>query len=545
MKAVIVDGYIDEPASLGVPPYISPIIRATAGLLRKIGYEVHYWTIDKVRAMQAWNSFIKEDLMIVCGGIATPGKYLGGSPITPLEVCRLLSSNKNQLKILLGPIGRGYTLRGGTNARSLSIPDGVGVAEDILTLTGLLETKHVGTTYELLDELYPLGAEVIKQHPLYPDVMVEFDISRGCDRVDGNCSFCTESVFYGPFVSRSLSGIQKELRELRKVGVSAIRFGRSSNILAFGYDQSKDRPNPEAVERLLSMTQEILSPDVLHVDNANPMFIARHPMASERVISSIASHCSVGNTLSFGVESFDKEVRDANNLGGTANDIIFAIELVNRICPERVDGIPRLLPGLNLLYGLPGQSERSLRIDREYLKLILESGLLLRRVNIRRVIVFESLPIARMKRSIISRRSYEHHKSLIRENFDLPMIKKVFPVGAIIRRVFPESLKGQLTFGRPLATYPILVASPVPFETATDMVVIEHGSRSLTALPLGSNINVLALGALEYIPGIGRKLATSIILRRPFSDWNDVTERVGKAATLALQKVGISLGGKE
>lgn len=545
MKAVIIDGYIDEPASLGVPPYISPIVRATAGLLRKIGYEVHYWTIDKVRAMKAWNSFIKEDLMIVCGGIATPGKYLGGSPITPSEVCKLLSSNRNQLKILLGPITRGYTLRGGTSARSLSIPDDVSIADDIPSLAGFLEMKPVGTTYELLNELYPLGAEVIKQHPLYPNVMVEFDVSRGCDRIDGSCSFCTENVFNGPFVSRSISGIKEEMGELKKVGVKAIRFGRSSNILAFGYNQSKDRPAPEAVERLLSMTQEIISPEVFHVDNANPIFIARHPIASERIISSIARHCSVGNSLSFGVESFDQKVRDANNLGGTADDVVFAIDLVNRTCHDRLDGVPRLLPGLNLLYGLPGQSERSLSIDREYLKNILESGLLVRRVNIRRVIVFESAPIDKMKRSIVSHRSYEHHKSLIRENFDLPMIKKVFPIGAIIRRVFPESLKGQLTFGRPLATYPILVASPVPFETATDMVVIEHGSRSLTGLPLGSNINVLTLDALEYIPGIGRKLATAIVLRRPFRNWKDVTEKVGRDAVLALRKVQTNLGGKE
>ena len=545
MKAVIVDGYIDEPASLGVPPYISPIVRATAGLLRKTGYEVHYWTIDKVRAMQAWNSFIEEELMIVCGGIATPGKYLGGSPITPSEVCRLFSSNRNQLKILLGPITRGYTLRGGTNARSLGVPDDVIIAENIPSLAGFLEMKHLGTTYELLNELYPLGAEVIKQHPLYPNVMVEFDVSRGCDRIDGSCSFCTENVFYGPFVSRSLSAIKKELRELKKVGVKAIRFGRSSNIIAFGYNKSKDRPAPEAVERLLTMTQEIISPEVFHVDNANPIFIARHPIASERIISSIARHCSVGNSLSFGVESFDQEVRDANNLGGTADDVVFAIDLVNRTCPDRLDGVPRLLPGLNLLYGLPEQSERSLSIDREYLKNILESGLLVRRVNIRRVIVFESAPIDKMKRSTVSHRSYEHHKSLIRENFDLPMIKKVFPIGAIIRRVFPESLKGKLTFGRPLATYPILVASPVPFETATDMVVIEHGSRSLTGLPLGSNINVLTLDALEYIPGIGRKLATAIFLRRPFRNWNDVAEKVGSDAVLALRKVKTSTGGKE
>ena len=28
---VLIDGYIDDPAALGVPPYISPMIRSIAG----------------------------------------------------------------------------------------------------------------------------------------------------------------------------------------------------------------------------------------------------------------------------------------------------------------------------------------------------------------------------------------------------------------------------------------------------------------------------------------------------------------------------------
>jgi radical SAM superfamily enzyme with C-terminal helix-hairpin-helix motif len=31
--AFILDGYVDEPACLGVPPYISPYIRTVAGAL--------------------------------------------------------------------------------------------------------------------------------------------------------------------------------------------------------------------------------------------------------------------------------------------------------------------------------------------------------------------------------------------------------------------------------------------------------------------------------------------------------------------------------
>jgi radical SAM superfamily enzyme with C-terminal helix-hairpin-helix motif len=39
-EAVIIDGYVDEPACLGVPPYISPYIRAIAGVLKEHGFSL-------------------------------------------------------------------------------------------------------------------------------------------------------------------------------------------------------------------------------------------------------------------------------------------------------------------------------------------------------------------------------------------------------------------------------------------------------------------------------------------------------------------------
>ena len=48
-EAFILDGYVDEPACLGVPPYISPYIRTVAGVLVEHGYSVRYLTIDQLR----------------------------------------------------------------------------------------------------------------------------------------------------------------------------------------------------------------------------------------------------------------------------------------------------------------------------------------------------------------------------------------------------------------------------------------------------------------------------------------------------------------
>ena len=46
--ACILDGYVDEPACLGVPPYISPYIRTVAGALIGHGFTVRYLTIDQL-----------------------------------------------------------------------------------------------------------------------------------------------------------------------------------------------------------------------------------------------------------------------------------------------------------------------------------------------------------------------------------------------------------------------------------------------------------------------------------------------------------------
>jgi len=49
MCCVIIDGYVDEPAVLGVPPYVSTYVRYVAGAFFLKGYDVRYYTIDQVR----------------------------------------------------------------------------------------------------------------------------------------------------------------------------------------------------------------------------------------------------------------------------------------------------------------------------------------------------------------------------------------------------------------------------------------------------------------------------------------------------------------
>jgi len=544
MKAVLVDGYIDEPAAFGVSPYISPKIRLLAGILFRAGYEVEYHTIDDVRKKELWEAFRGHQILVVHGGITTPGRYVGGNPVTLNDIKKLLSGNKEPQKIICGPIALGYSLKGGTKAMNVELSEVDALLSHELQLADFLGLELKGSRYEILNELYPIGARIVPQHPRYPDVMIEFDISSGCERSDGYCSFCTESLLYGKFESRDLRGIERELRALKDVGVKALRFGRSANVVAYGYNRDVGKPDPEAVENLFRLATEILKPEVLHIDNGNPIFIAQYPEESRKILETIARYDTPGDIISFGVESFDETVRRLNNLGGSAEDILKAIEIVNEIGAFRVDGVPKLLPGINLLYGLPGHSKETFKIDRAYLKKIYDNDWLIRRLNIRQVMIFEGTPLSHQVLPKFSKKAFIKHKETIRKEFDTPMLKKVFPVGAILRKVIPEYTQGDITFGRPLGTYPILVGSPVKFESPTDMVVIGHGIRSITAIPVNADLNTLSLRELTFLPGIGKNRATMLVLNRPFKNWEELVNLLEQETVNNLKKLRLQIGGK-
>jgi len=124
MKAIILDGYVDEPACFGVPPYISPYPRYAAGALAECGFlesDISYFTIDSIRALgkSLSEQFKKADVLIIISGMTVPGKYLRGTPITAEEI-RAIFRLSSGIKILGGPIRLGYSNEGGVAASSLS-----------------------------------------------------------------------------------------------------------------------------------------------------------------------------------------------------------------------------------------------------------------------------------------------------------------------------------------------------------------------------------------------------------------------------------------
>ena len=535
-NALIIDGYVDEPACLGVAPYISPYVREVAGVLSEGGYTPGYVTIDQVRsdpALVAGHG--RGDLVVMIAGLTVPGTYIGGKPATLTEVQQLGTLLREPTTAIGGPIAFGYARGGGRKAIRQAI------AGFDVTLTGspavALDTWLSGgepagsTDYSLTDPWCVAGAGIIARHPAFPYVMCELETATGCSRATvGGCSFCTEP-FYGLPRYRSIEGIAEEVAALRAAGARHFRLGRQPDLLAYQSSGGEfPVPRPEVLRELFSAIRES-APDLrtLHIDNINPGTIARHEEAAREALAAIVAGHTPGDIAAFGMETADPAVVAANNLKAMPDDVFRAIEVVNDVGGKRTGGIPELLPGLNFIVGLAGETPATFDENEAFLRRVLKAGLLVRRVNIRQVMPFEGTAAYEENTLGLHDARFRAFKEWTRREFDEPMLSRVFPAGTILSDVIVE-VAGKPSFGRQMGSYPILVGIPLvlPAGSVLDAVVVDQGMRSVTALPCPVEINTLPVAALRWIPGVGKKRAAAIAARRPFGSLAEFRKVAGE-----------------
>ncbi|HXW99031.1 MAG TPA: radical SAM protein [Methanomicrobiales archaeon] len=525
-EAVVLDGYVDEPACLGVPPYIAPQVRAMAGVLSSHGYRVAYHTIDQLRSDPSLLlSLDRADLVAMVAGVTVPGKYLAGTPATLGEVELVGSTLRHPKTFLGGPILFGYAPHGGERALRREIAgfsvllDG-SPAEALDSCLSGGEPMGVGD-YRRQAEWLVTGAPVIRHHPSFPHLMCELETATGCSRgITGGCSFCTEP-FYGPPRFRMPDEVAAEVAALSAQGARHFRLGRQPDLLTYGVSGGEfPRPDPEKIADLFRGIRRA-APDLLtlHIDNVNPGTIARHEGASREALRAIVAGHTAGDVAAFGMETADPAVVAANNLKASPEQVMQALRVVNEEGGMRHEGIPELLPGLNFVIGLAEETEETFRLNGEFLSRVLSEGLLVRRVNIRRLMAFPGTRAYRENTLGKHDGLFRRWKEQVRREFDHPMVARVFPLGTILRRVIIE-VTGKTSFGRQMGSYPVLVGIPlsVPVREVIDAVVVDWGMRSITALPYPIAVNTLPLPALAWLPGIGKKRAASIAAARPFGD---------------------------
>ncbi|PKL65982.1 MAG: radical SAM protein [Methanomicrobiales archaeon HGW-Methanomicrobiales-3] len=525
-SAFILDGYVDEPACLGVPPYLSPYIRTVAGALAGHGFTVRYLTIDQLRKDPLRTAELNaSDLLVMIAGVTVPGKYLGGTPATLTEIQQIGHMVRGPKKLLGGPIGLGYAGEGGEKAVRQVIGgfDALLSGEPAIALDNYLAGNDPAGAldYTRTDPWSIAGAGVVSQHPDFPYVMCELETARGCSHgATGGCSFCTEP-FYGMPRYRTADAVAGEVAALYAHGARHFRVGRQPDILAYGAGAGEyPAPEPENVEGLFSAIRAA-APDLktLHIDNTNPATIARHEDAARETLRVIIRHHTSGDVAAFGMETADPAVVAANNLKANADEVFRAIGIVNEEGGMRRDNVPELLPGINFVCGLAGETEQTYDLNEQFLARVLKAGLMVRRVNIRQVMPFEGTRAYTENTLGKHERRFKKFKEFVRTKIDLPMLQRVFPLGTVLRDVRVE-VAGDLSFGRQPGSYPILVGIPLrlPERTVTDAVVVDWGMRSVTALPVPVRINELPASAVRWLPGVGKKKVAAVIAKRPFGD---------------------------
>jgi radical SAM superfamily enzyme with C-terminal helix-hairpin-helix motif len=486
MPITILDCYTDEPAGLGVPPYIGTYPRYIAGYyIAEKKRAVKYITIDDLRLhfiyggrqdSQAIKTKIKtynltkNDInkllaqtteMVIILGVHTPGKYLSAVPGTLREVVDLIKDIKCR-KILTGPAIIGTQLEGGRFAEKTDLK------------SHFHEINQYDFDYGKISKYSVAGASIVNQ--IEGLRIAEIETSKGCSRNTG-CSFCTEPI-KNKLQFRNQKDIISEVKALQKHGIEHFRLGKQSCF--YSYKEG----NPKEIKSLLKPISE-MQPKTLHIDNVNPANV------TNEITELIVRYCTPGNIAAFGVESFDPAVCEKNNLNTNPEIVYKAVKIINEIGKERGDnGLPKFLPGINILMGLIGETKKTFQLNYEWLNRFLQEDLLLRRINIRKVVPFEGTLLHKTAGNKYLRKNKKHYFSFrrkIREHIDHEFLKKLTPVGTVLRDVRMEIHDGNTTFGRQIGTYPLIVGVKGRYELGKfyNIEVVGHMLRSI----IGKNIN--------------------------------------------------------
>lgn len=480
-QRTLVDCYTDEPAGLGVPPFLGTWARLAAGQARTLPA---YLTIDDVRLAslsapcpphtldpptgRTKSSLLnttrpyaeirtilqQTDQFIIVAGIQTPGKYLRAVPGTLHEIGNLLKPYRGT-KILTGPAAAlGSQSFGGRYAEQAEA-----FFDEMRPITF--------TDYDEVQEWFLKGAAIASSYP--GRCIVELETGRGCPRNPG-CSFCTEPL-KGSVLWRAPELVLEEAKQLRSLGVQAFRLGKQSCMFSYCNGAVSD------LEQLLS-GMAALNPTVLHIDNANPA------MVTEERVKLFVRYLTPGSTAAMGAESFDPAVITANNLNTNFEQTLAAVEILNRLGGHRGEnGMHALLPGINILLGLAGETRETLEKNFSGLKHILDAGLMIRRINIRQVAIFPGTKMAEVGMRYL-RKNKRHYKSWmerVRREIDFPFLQRLFPKGTVLTNCASEVHEGNVTFLRQLGSYPIIVGvrERLPLDNEYRIRVVDHMLRSL------------------------------------------------------------------
>ena len=492
--AAVVDCYTVEPSGLGVPPYLSGYAREAFSALRKAlpGAEVRYLTVDDVRwcrnggrpytdaplsdqltysatasRVDALRIIADAEAVVVIAGDAVPSVHLQAQNGSAEEIRSILALARGTT-VLLGPLA--------SQAPAAGLEGAFDAAHShTVTSADLLAGSKSAAAYEALAADRDSYADLVGQLCWRP--VAEVELYRGCTR-RRFCSFCNEPV-KSPLVRfRDPSDVLAEITLLYEAGVRNFRLGQQTCFFSY---LNRDA---DAIGRMLDGIRAAC-PDleVLHIDNADPLAVASPKGAA--IARLVARYCTEGNCAPMGIESFDPAVIKANELTCTPEILLRAVEHVNEAGAHAgPGGLPVLLPGLNLVYGLPGETHRTHYENLSWLVRILDGGYLCHRVNVRRAHAYPGTALAAGEPAVPppSAEHFTTWKDDVSYVFDQPMKQRVYPAGMVIPGMHSFFVTSRGTWHRRLGSYSIQVVEPAaarPLFEPASLVVTGHEPRYL------------------------------------------------------------------
>jgi len=490
----ILDGYTVEPSGLGVPPYLSTYVRDAYSALRKANpsADVRYLTIDDVRWClnggapytappqsdpRTYSATVNRDraiqiladaeVVVVVAGDKVPSVHLHAENATADELVRAMACVRGY-RVLLGPLAI-YAL----TERAVYAGLFDAVHTHTVTSRNLLLGSRDSALYEHLNADRDSYEGLVSQLRWCP--VAEVELYRGCTRRQF-CSFCNEPV-KAPLVDfRTIDDVLSEVKQLTAAGVRNFRLGQQTCFFSY------QNRNVDAVERLLAGVRTVC-PDieVLHIDNADPLAVAAP--SGLRTAQHIATYCTEGNCAPMGVETFDPVVVRRNKLTCTPEVLVRAVEHINEAGAGRgPGGLPKLLPGLNLIYGLPGETHATHHANLTWLQRIYDAGLLCHRTNVRQARAFPGTPLAELQTTqpAPSIEYFPTWKADLDHIWDEPMKQKVYPLDLRLTGLHSFFVTSRGTWYRRLGSYSIQVLeedTAAPLYDTADLTVTGHAAR--------------------------------------------------------------------
>jgi radical SAM superfamily enzyme with C-terminal helix-hairpin-helix motif len=492
--AAILDCYTVEPSGLGVPPYLSTYARAAYSALTSgnLGADVRYLTIDDVRWClnsgrpyaepplsdpltysasacrdEALKILADAETIVVIAGDAVPSVHLQAQNGSVEEIIRALACARGR-RVLVGPLAS-YVLADSASYAGLFDV----VHTHTITSSDIGLGSREAAPYKHLAADRGSYAGLINQLGWRP--VAEIELYRGCTR-RRFCSFCNEPVKSSRVSFRDADDVIDEVAALYAAGVRNFRLGQQTCFFSY---LNRDAAQ---IERLLAGIRDACPElEVLHIDNADPLAVASSTGA--KIAHLVARYCTEGNCAPMGIESFDRTVIGANSLTCTPEVLMRAVANVNEAGADvGPHGLPVLLPGLNLVYGLPGETHRTHYENLSWLVRILDEGYQCHRINVRQARAYPGTPLAAMRQDDPppSAEHFSTWKADVSNVFDRPMKERVYPAGRKITSLRSFFVTTRGTWYRRLGSYSIQVVergATRGLSEEADLVVTGHESR--------------------------------------------------------------------